>query len=232
MREILDNNLPRNYRNELISKEYNIYEQPLSRTIDQLEAAEPALKAATAAAKEMNYLKGKVQGGRKACKRTHDGNKKVTTGEKKQCKHCGKKHAGECWDKKKNGGQGNAYGSDSNFLKKETTYIKQMIEKQMIRSAKADSNSESNDNGLDWTQGLNSVQQMFIAQEFKKNNSYDSDNVVTHIDPDELISLKKKCKKMEKQLKSAEKYTPCRGPVLKEEKSKGIVYRTEQPTIL
>ena len=42
---------------------------------------------------------------------------------------------------------------------------------------------------------------MFIAQEFRKNNSYDSDNAATHINPDELNSLKKKCKKMEKQLK-------------------------------
>ena len=67
MQEILDNNLPRNYLDELTSKEYNIYEQPFSRTIDWLEAAEPALKATAAVAKEMNDLKDKVHGGGKAC---------------------------------------------------------------------------------------------------------------------------------------------------------------------
>ena len=77
-----------------------------------------------------------------------------------------------------------------------------MIEKQMSRNAKAESDSESNSNGPDWTQGLNFVQQMFIAQEFKTNNSYDSEDAVTHIDPDKLDSLQKKCKKLEKQLKN------------------------------
>ena len=83
----------------------------------------------------------------------------------------------------------------SKILKQTKNYIKQMIEKQMSRNAKADSDSESDGNGPDWTQGLNSVQQMFIAQEFKKNDSYDSDNAVTHIDPDDSILSRRNARK-------------------------------------
>ena len=63
MQEILDSNLPRNYRNELTSKEYNICEKSFTRTIDRLEAVEPALKQVVRIAKTMNIIKEKVHGG-------------------------------------------------------------------------------------------------------------------------------------------------------------------------
>ena len=75
MQEILNSNLPRNYRNELTSKEYNINEQLFSKTIDRLEAAELVLK--------LNKPIDKVHGGGKARKRSHNGTEKVTIGEKK-----------------------------------------------------------------------------------------------------------------------------------------------------
>ena len=96
-REILDNSLPWNYRNELTSKEWNIYKEPSQRTVDRLEveAAEPAVKVAAATAKSIADLKQDSNGGSSTCKRNHNGKEKVT-GEKKQCTHCGKKHAGVC----------------------------------------------------------------------------------------------------------------------------------------
>ena len=42
---------------------------------------------------------------------------------------------------------------------------------------------------------------MFISQEFKRNNGYGFDNHIIHINPDKLTLFKKKCKKVQKQLK-------------------------------
>ena len=54
---------------------------------------------------------------------------------------------------------------------------------------------------------------MYISQEYKRNNSYKSDNNMTHIEPDELSALKKKYKKQEKKLRKWEVYATQRvGP--------------------
>ena len=55
---------------------------------------------------------------------------------------------------------------------------------------------------------------MYIIQAYKCNNNYESNNDMTHINPEELNFLKKKCKKEEKKLKwSWEVYTTQRvGP--------------------
>mmetsp|Transcript_35439 Transcript_35439/g.38354 ORF Transcript_35439/g.38354 Transcript_35439/m.38354 type:complete len:160 (+) Transcript_35439:272-751(+) len=80
-------------------------------------------------------------------------------------------------------------------FKKQTTYIKSMIA-QVLRNSRAGSDSESDgDEAGGWTKGLSSVQQMCITQEFKKNQGYDLDDEVNHIDPNTLNALKKKCKK-------------------------------------
>ena len=71
MQEILNNNLPQNYHNEATSKEYNINELRFLKTIDRLEVEKPVLKLATAAAKEINNLKEKVNGNKDTCKRTY-----------------------------------------------------------------------------------------------------------------------------------------------------------------
>ena len=42
---------------------------------------------------------------------------------------------------------------------------------------------------------------MYITLEYKRNNGYGCEDDVTHIDPDELRSLKKKDKKGEKYMK-------------------------------
>ena len=146
----------------------------------------------------MNDLKDKVNGYRKTRKHNYDNNEKVTTGKKKKCKHCGEKHGREYWDKKKSR-YGNTNGSNLILSEKQTSYINKMINKQMLRNSQVESNSESDGNGApDWTKGLNFIQQMYITREFKKNNGYKSEDQTTHVNLDELDSLKKKCRKAEK----------------------------------
>ena len=72
---------------------------------------------------------------------------------------------------------------------------------KMARKSKNSDNNSDGDNAVEWTRRLNSVQQMYILQKYKRNNSYKSDNNVTYIEPDKLSALKKRCKKQEKNVK-------------------------------
>ena len=72
----------------------------------------------------------------------------------------------------------------------------------MIKSSKRDdSDSKSEASAEGWRKGINLVQQMFIAQQYKKDNSMHSDDQdISEIKKDELNSLLKKAKKAEKLL--------------------------------
>ena len=73
-----------------------------------------------------------------------------------------------------------------------------------IKKAPKSKDSDSDfdwDYTVEWTRGLNYVRQMYISQEYKRNNGCKSDNNVTNIEPNELSALKKKCKKQEKNLR-------------------------------
>ena len=78
MQEILNNSLPRNYRNELISKGWNNYKEPFQQAVDRLEVAELVFKAVAATAKSIADLKQYSSGGGGSCKPNHDGQEKVT----------------------------------------------------------------------------------------------------------------------------------------------------------
>ena len=70
------------------------------------------------------------------------------------------------------------------------------------RKSHTDSGSESDGKDtVDWINGLNYIQQIYITQKYKRNNGYGSDNDVIHMNPDEINYLKEKCKKKEKKLK-------------------------------
>ena len=88
-----------------------------------------------------------------------------------------------------------------------------MLAKQ-LKSSKEDSDSESDMDGPKWSKGLDTVQQMYIAQAYKGNNGYDSNSSVTSIGVDELKVLKKRTKTATRQLKrNWEAYTTlCVGP--------------------
>ena len=66
---------------------------------------------------------------------------------------------------------------------------------------KEESNSESETLAIGWKQGINLVQQMYIAQQYRRYNGLDSDEEVKSIDDDQLKGLRKKTKKAEKSLK-------------------------------
>ena len=78
MGEILNNALPMNYREELTSKQWNIYEQPFQKTVDRLETVEPAIKKAAVTAKSIANLNMKCNGCSCAKKRNSNGNEKAT----------------------------------------------------------------------------------------------------------------------------------------------------------
>ena len=69
-------------------------------------------------------------------------------------------------------------------------------------TAKAkESDSESAASLADWKKGINSCQQMYIAQQFRADHGLDSGEDVNSIDDDQLKSYKKKAKKVEKALR-------------------------------
>ena len=65
-------------------------------------------------------------------------------------------------------------------------------------SNKEESDSDSESSTADWKKGINQVQQMYIAQQYRANNGMDFKEDVKSIDNDQLKNLKKKVKKREK----------------------------------
>ena len=57
------------------------------------------------------------------------------------------------------------------------------------------------DNRHKWSKGLDTDTQMYIAQAYKQDNQYDSNDPVTSIGVDELKDLKKRAKVSKRQLK-------------------------------
>ena len=80
-------------------------------------------------------------------------------------------------------------------------YINQMLKAHTAKAKESDSDSESASSAADWKKGINSCQQMYIAQQFRADHGLDSGEDVNSIDDDQLKSYKKKAKKAEKVLK-------------------------------
>ena len=70
-----------------------------------------------------------------------------------------------------------------------------------LSSKKENSDSESKLSTAEWEKGVNQVQQMYIAQQYRADNSMDSDKEITSIEGDQLKHLCKKAKQVEKALK-------------------------------
>ena len=122
--------------------QWNIYKQPFQKTLDRLEAAEPAIKPAVATARSIADLNMRSNGGGSAKKPKNNGNE-MAIGDKKQCPHCYKKYAGICWSK--NGGRGGANRNQPpSFSKKQNQHVKSMIAQATKKSHKStDSDSDS-----------------------------------------------------------------------------------------
>ena len=78
-------------------------------------------------------------------------------------------------------------------------YINQMLKAHVAKAEESDSELASST--ADWKKGVNSCQQMYIAQQYRQDNGMDSDEEVNSIDKDQLKSYQKKAQKAEKQLK-------------------------------
>ena len=68
------------------------------------------------------------------------------------------------------------------------------------KKEESDSKSESSA-ATGWKKGINSVQQIYVAHQYWQDNGMDLDEDVKYIDGDQLKSLRKKSKKVEKALK-------------------------------
>ena len=83
-----------------------------------------------------------------------------------------------------------------------------MLAKQSKFSV-AESDLDCKSDGPEWIKGLRLVHQiMYIAQEYKQDNGFDSDNQVNTINPDALEALKKKAKRQKNNSGVVEKYAP------------------------
>ena len=79
-------------------------------------------------------------------------------------------------------------------------FLNQLVKAQVAKGGE-DSDSKSASSTAEWKKGINSCQQMYIAQQFRADNGLDSGEDVNSIDDNQLKSLKKKAKKAEKALK-------------------------------
>ena len=200
MREVLDYALPRTHIDKLVNIDWNIYENPYKKTIDKLVAFEPEIQADRAKEKESRELKDTVYGTKGTKRKATE--TRATNGKtsKTPCKTCSKIHKGECWFKN-GGGGGNAgrnrgSGNNSAFNKQQLKIVSKMIKS----SRKDDSDSES-DATEGWKKNVSLVHQMYIAQQFKRDNSIDSDYDDFELNKDEVKFYLKKARKAEKSLK-------------------------------
>ena len=118
-REHLHDALTREQKDILLKNKWEIYEKPYAETISTLAALEPALVEQLNVKDRLKKLEDA-----KDTKRTNNGKRNFdglsknnkTTKEKKECKHCGKKHAGKCWSLNA-GGNKNSYSKGQKFQK-------------------------------------------------------------------------------------------------------------------
>ena len=77
----------------------------------------------------------------------------------------------------------------------------------MIKSSQSSkkeiSDSKSDSSTAEWKKGVNQVQQMYIAQQYRADNGMDSDKEITSIEGDQLKHLRKKAKQAIKALKQS-----------------------------
>ena len=202
LREVLDFAMSISYSQKLFNLDWNTYEHSFAETVDKLVTIEPEIKAETAKAKADKDLKEKVYG-TQGVKRNKDGSAKVTDANKSTCKHCGKLHKGECWNK--NGsGKGNAGRNNKGkaFNKQQMNQINSMFKTHS--STKNDSGFSDNESDEgDWKKGISTVHQMYIAMQYRQDNGLDDDDNIQEIDPDSLKDYVKKAKRAEKSLKKS-----------------------------
>ena len=141
--------------------DWNTYEQSFLKTIDTHLRFKPEIKAEAANAKSIKELANKVHG--KGTKRHNNGTPKVLDANKSTCKTCGKQHKGECWAKKGNAGRNNCNGKPP-FEKNQMKFINQLLKLHVAKAEESDSESASS--MADWKKGVNSCQQMYIAQQY------------------------------------------------------------------
>ena len=67
-------------------------------------------------------------------------------------------------------------------------------------SKKKNSDSKSDSLTAKWKKGVNEVQQMYIAQQYRADSDMDSDKEITSVEGDQLKHLCKKAKQAEKAL--------------------------------
>ena len=201
MREILDYALPKTYSDKLFNVDWNVYENSFKQTVNKLVTIEPEIKSERAKEKENKELKDKVYG-TKGTKRDSNRKPRATNGNtsKTPCKTCNKVHKGECWFK--NGGSGGNAGRNNQGGNNSTFNKQQMkIMSNMIKSSKRDDSDSESEATEGWKKNVSLVHQMYIAQQFKKDNGMDSDNDDFKIKKDEVKFYLKKAKKAEKSLK-------------------------------
>ena len=129
------------------------------------------------------------------------------TGEKKECKHCGKKHHGKCWSLD-SGASKHSHSKNQKFQKNTGFSKAQFATMKKLMSSKSstrtiDTESSSDDESASqhsWAKGVNLVQQMYISQAYKRDNGMDSDEEVVEIPEDELKALKKKARRASKSM--------------------------------
>ena len=212
-REHLHDALTREQKEVLLKNKWEIFENPYADTISQLAALEPALVEQLQVKARLKKLEDEKEAKRtNGGKRNSDGSPKnnkgkATPGEKKECKHCGKKHAGKCWslDKNNNSNSKNQkFHKNTGFSKAQFATMKKLMSstKSSQRSTiDTDSSSDEEDsNQYSWAKGVPQVQQMYISQAYKRDNGMDSDEEVREIPDDELKALKKKAKRASKSL--------------------------------
>ena len=111
---------------------------------------------------------------------------------KTTCTICNKQHKGECWLKDKGGNAGcnnRGGGNNSAFNKQQMEVMSKMIKSS---AKKNDSDSESKASADGWKKGINLVQHMFIAQQYRQDTGMDSNEEINDIEKDHLKCLQKK----------------------------------------
>ena len=191
-REILEFALSAAYLTALNNEGWCLQENTYDASIGKMVELEPEIykrieaqkvaAANTAAIKELQQKVGSKKSSGRGGSGTANGDSKVY----KDCKTCGKRHPGVCWDLEKS----DSKKRSRKYLTKDDA--KQYMKMALAKHCKHDSDSSDSDSSVDsWRRGMSKAEQMHVLAS-SGNDPNDSD---IEFDKSEIRRYRKQAKK-------------------------------------
>jgi hypothetical protein len=191
---------------ELYNMVWSIQDQPYKETITELEGLEASIIKEKQMQKRMAALEANEGGGNSSKKQKSynggsSGDKDVPKGKNSnsgQCRHCGKRHRGECCFKPSVAGGASSTNNQVKFNKPQRQYINQLVE-AAVKKTKGESHEEESDEDENWSKGMTSSEHMLVLRAAQTEQETDDTDI--EIDDDDLNDFRKRFKAVRKKIR-------------------------------